>query len=90
MCLKLGMEGIVVLLSICAYSAVATHHGHLQAEFPVQMASRLVDESCNAENYTAFYLHIRDMENMTRRFPVWPNGIAVAIVCKESKERHHY
>lgn len=56
---------------------LAVQVNHLRAdraEDPEQLAARLIGESCNLNNFTAFYLHIRDLQNMTRRFPAWPNG----------------
>lgn len=47
---------------------------HLRAESPEKLASRLISDSCNADNFTSFYLHVRDMQKVARRYPPWPNG----------------
>ena len=42
-----------------------------------QLTSRLLEESCHsqAENFTAFYLSVRERQAAERKFPLWPNGI---------------
>lgn len=39
------------------------------------LAERLLEDSCNADNFTAFYVNIREKQGVSRRFPIWPNGI---------------
>ena len=43
-------------------------------ESPAELATRLLRDSCSADNFTAFYLQIREEQGMSRRHPHWPNN----------------
>ena len=36
--------------------------------------SSLIDEACTADNFSHFYLNIREEQNMTRRYPALSNS----------------
>ena len=46
-------------------------------ESPEKLAARIVDDSCKADNFTSFYLQIRDSHEVARKYPVWPNGKSI-------------
>lgn len=73
------MSGWGYLLLLCS---TALQMGPLQGQQssqspPAELASRLLEDSCKADNFTAFYLHIREKQGMARKFPVWPAGKSI-------------
>lgn len=45
-----------------------------QEQTPAQLAKELLDGSCNGDNFTDFYLRVRERQNVNRRYPPWPNN----------------
>ena len=41
-----------------------------------ELASRLLEESCHSQvdNFTSFYLRVRERQAAEREFPLWPYG----------------
>lgn len=62
------------LLMLCCVTALQMSHLHSQQQTPAELASKLLEASCRGRNFTAFYLHIREKQGMTRRYPPWPNS----------------
>lgn len=59
---------LLLLLMLRRFEAV-------EEKLDLQLAEKLIGDNCRtAANRTAFYLQIREMQGMARRFPTWPNG----------------
>ena len=70
------MEGSLkkyLLLFVC----IAAQLNLLQSQEELsraQLLEELLEDSCHPENITAFYLNIREMQNVTIVYPPWEYG----------------
>ena len=73
----LGGMNVLVLLSanLLRVSATGADPSSTPSLAPVNepLAMKYIDQSCEAENLTRFYLSVRNAHNAERMYPPWDN-----------------